>query len=419
MPLRSVRELSTGRYVAACVAVALVATAGVVFASSPSPRITPDSASYLTGAEKLAHDGTFADCAGPIALFAPGYSAALAPLVALGVDATDAARIVNALATLVLVLAAALLARGGGLSRTAALLVAIAVAAAYATLRDGALVWSEPLFCAILAALLVVVAGDGRGVTLRISARLAAAVVLSWALLLTRHSGLFVLPAVGVSAWLGSSGLRRRPTRTIALAVALVAAPALWWARNVHVDGSVFGQRSGSRYGALAVLRQLPDGVSSLALPNALPLALRLLVLIPLLAAAAHAFPATRGNARGRLAAWVLATAAVGYGAAVTVAAMRTVVDPIDTRLMSPLLVPGAVLVAIGVSGGSARPRLQRVLRVFALALVAALLVLAPGVVWRGHAADRSLANIPDDVRCAEWPTQYSGVEVGHARDPG
>ena len=45
--------------------------------------------------------------------------------------------------------------------------------------------------------------------------------------------------------------------------------------------------------------------------------------------------------------------------------------------------------------------------------------VRTPGVVWRGHAADRSLANIPDDVRCAEWATQYSGAEVGHARDPG
>ena len=101
---------------------------------------------------------------------------------------------------------------------------------------------------------------------------------------------------------------------------------------------------------------------------------------------------------------------------------MRTVVDPIDTRLMSPLLVPGAVLVAIGVSAGPTRIRADCRARSASvvLALVAAMLVLAPGVVWRGHTAERSLANVPDDVSCADWPAQYSGgAAVGLARDRG
>jgi hypothetical protein len=202
----------------------------------------------------------------------------------------------------------------------------------------------------------------------------------------------------------------------------LLAVPALWWARDLHVDGSVFGRRSGSSFGALEVLWQLPDGVSSLALPRALPLALRLVVLAGVLAAAALAFPASRRDARARVTVWVLSIAVVVYGLAVTGAAMRTVVDPIDTRLMSPLLVPGAVLVAISVSAGTAGlPRLlQSALRVVVLALVTALVVLAPGVVWRGHTAERSLANVPDDVSCADWPAQYSGgAAVGLARDPG
>jgi hypothetical protein len=416
-----VRELSTGRYAALCVAVAAVATAGVVFAGSPLPRLTPDSATYLTGAERLAHEGTFANCAGPIVLFAPGFSAAMAPLVALGIDATDAARVVNAFATLVLVVAAALLARAAGLSRNTCLFAAIAVAASYATLRDGPLAWSEPLFCAILGVLLVVVVDEGRGVAAHFSARAGAAAVLTWMLLLTRHSGLFVVPAIVAAAWLGSTELARRPARTAAFGLALVAVPALWWARNLHVDGSVFGQRSGSRFGALEVLWQFPDGVSSLALPRALPLALRLVVLAAVLVASALAFPASRTNTRARLTVWVLSIAVVVYGLAVTGAAMRTVVDPIDTRLMSPLLVPGAVLVSIGVSAGPAGlPRLQGALRAVALALVAALIVLAPGVVWRGHTAERSLANVTDDVSCADWPARYSGgAAVGVARDPG
>jgi hypothetical protein len=409
MPLRSARELSTGRFLAACVAVAAVAAVGVSIAASPLPRITPDSASYLTGAEMLADDGRFDSCDGPIAVFAPGYSAAMAPLVALGADAPDAARIVNALATVAIVLAAAALASAAGLSRRTCLVVAIAVAVAYATLRDGALAWSEPIFCAILGAVLVAVVGDGRGLPLRPSARLVAVAFLAWALLLTRHSGVFVVPALVAGAWLGSGGMPRRVLRAVAFTLALLAAPALWWSRNVHVEGDVFGRRSGSRFGVLEVLGQLPDGLSSIALPNDLPELLRLAVLVPVVLAAALAVPRSRGVTRARLTVAVLAIAAVVYGGAVTLAAMRTVVDPIDTRLMSPLLVPVAVLAAVGVGGPVSRwPRLERVLGGFALALVVAAALLAPGVVWRGHQAERTLATIPDDVSCAEWPASYS-----------
>ena len=421
MPLRSVREPSTGRYVAACVTVAAIATLGVVFAGSPLPRITPDSASYLTGAEKLAEDGRFESCTGPIAVFAPGFSAAMAPMVTLGADAPDAARIVNALATFVVVLAAAALAGAAVLSRRVCLLVTITVAVSYATLRDGALAWSEPLFCALLGGLLVSVVDGGRGLRMRLSPRLVGVVVLAWALLLTRHSGIFVVPAIVVGAWLGSRGVARRTLRVVAFTLALVAVPALWWARDVHVEGDAFGRRSGARFGALDVLGQLPDGLSSLTVPNALPLALRLVVLVPVVLAAALAYPRSRSAARTRLTVSVLGIAAVVYGVGVTLAAMHTVVDPIDTRLMSPLLVPVTVLVAIGVAGSSSVwPGLERVLGGLALVLLAAMTLLAPGVVWRGHQAERTLATIPDDVSCAEWPALYSGgAAIGLARDRG
>ncbi|HEX2428318.1 MAG TPA: hypothetical protein VHI53_10325 [Gaiellaceae bacterium] len=409
MPFRSARELSAGRFLAACTMVAAAAAVGVAVAGWPLPRITPDSASYLTGAEMLADDGRFDSCDGPIAVFAPGYSAAMAPLVALGADAPEAARIVNALATVAIVLAAAALAAAAGLSRRTCLVVAIAVAVAYATLRDGALAWSEPLFCAVLGAVLVAVVGDGRGLPLRLSARLVVVVVLAWALLLTRHSGIFVVPAVVAGAWLGSGSPPRRVLRIGAFTLALLVVPALWWARNVHVEGDAFGRRSDSRFGVLEVLGQLPDGLSSVALPDAVPEVLRLAVLVPVVLAAALAVPRSRGVTRARLTVAVLAIAAVVYGGAVTLAATRTVVDPIDTRLMSPLLVPVAALVAVGVAGPVSRwPRLERVLGGFALALVALTALLAPGVVWRGHQAERTLATIPDDVSCAEWPASYS-----------
>jgi hypothetical protein len=402
LPSVSLRD----RHTLVSLGLAFVAAVAVLFAASPLPRLTPDSASYLTGAEQIVERGRFDSCTGPITLFAPGFSAAMAPLVAAGLDAADAARLVNALATFALVLGAGFLARGAGLSGRVSVLVAIAVGVSYATLRDGALAWSEPLFCALLAWLLVVAIDRGRGVDVRLSARVAGVVFLAWALLLTRYSGVFLLPGVLVAAWLGTEG-PKRIARVGALAVACLAAPAAWWVRNVRIDGEPFGRRSESRFSALEVLRQLPDGLSSLALPHAAPLALRLIVLAPLLAATVLAWRRSAHEPRRRLAVAVLTTAAVVYTVAVTLAAMHTVVDPIDTRLLSPILAPLAVLVALGVL--SPRTWLERGLAGFALLVVAAMALLATGVAWRGHERERTLANIPEDVSCAEWPARYAG----------
>jgi hypothetical protein len=390
--------------------IALLASVAVAFAASPLPRVTPDSASYLTGAERIAESGRFASCVGPITLFAPGYSAAMAPLVAVGLAAPDAARIVNMLATLALVLGAGCLARAAGLSRTVSVIAALAVAVSYATLRNGALVWSEPLFCAILVWLLTLALDSGRGLDARFSTRLAAVLLLSWALLLTRHSGLFLLPAVVLAAWLGSSTSGRRGARVGAFSVALVAVPALWWIRNVHIDGEPFGRRSESRFSVLEILDQFPNGLSSLVLPNAFPVALRFAIAVPLVAAAVLAWRRAAELPRLRVGVAVLTAATVVYATAVTVAAMRTVVDPIDTRLLSPILVPMTVLVALGVS--ARQTRAERGLAGFALAVVATMTILAPGVAWRGHGAERTLATIPDDVSCADWPDRYSGGVV-------
>ena len=150
----------------------------------------------------------------------------------------------------------------GRLSRAVSVVVALAVAASYATLRNGALVWSEPLFCAILVWLLTLALGRGRGLELRVSPRLAGVLLLAWALLLTRHSGVFLLPAVVLAAWLGSASARhvaapaseRSPSRSWPY-------PPLWWARNVRIDGDPFGRRSESRFSVLEILEQFPDGL--------------------------------------------------------------------------------------------------------------------------------------------------------------
>lgn len=383
-------------------AAAVVSAALVAFAGSPLPRITPDSAAYLTGAERLAEEGEFSSCERAITEYAPGYSAALAVFITAGLDAPDGARLLNVFATLVLVLAAAALARTSGLGNTAASLVAVATAVVPATLRSGAAAWSEQTFCALLAVLLVAIVNNGRGLEVRFSARLALVLVVSWALLLTRYSGLFVVPAVVVAASLGSRGSSRRVFRIGAFVGGLLAVPALWYARNIEVGSGAFGSRSGSDFSVGEVLRQVPDGLSSIVLPIDVPVAVRIVAIVPVVIAAGLAF------ASFRLPAIVLGTAVAGYLVGVTYAATTTRLDPVDQRLLSPVFVAAAVLVALAVAGHarSVQPRLERILRAWAIALVACMVVIAPGVVWYLHDAERTLDfDLP--VTCAEWPSRY------------
>lgn len=383
-------------------AIATAAAVLVAFAASPLPRITPDSAAYLTGAERIAESGRYESCEREVTDYAPGYPVALAGLVVVSLDAPDAARVVNVLATAVLVLAAAALALAAGLGTRATLVVALVAAIAPVTLRNGAAAWSEPLFSALLVLLLLVALDAGRGLEVRFTRRLALVLALAWALLLVRYSGLFVVPALVVCAWLGTRGQPRRLVRVALFGGAVLAVPALWYARNVHAGTGPFGSRSGSRYSVLEVLGQVPDGLSSVLLPVDVPAAVRILVLLPLLLAAALAL---RSLATVPL---VLATTVAVYTLGVTVAAMRTLLDPVDARLLSPVLVPAAVLVALGVEAAGARPlsRLQRFLRAYAVAVVAVMALVAPGVAWYLHDAERALA-LDFPVDCADWPALY------------
>ncbi len=388
-------------------AIAAAAAVLVAFAASPLPRITPDAAIYLTGAEAIASSGEFAGCEREITEYAPGYSAAIAVFVLVGFDAPAASRIVNLLATAALVLASAALALAVGLGRIGVILVSLATAVAPVTLRNGAAAWSEPLFAALLAVLLVVIVNGGRGLEARISRRMAVVLVLSWALLMTRYSGLFVVPALVLATWLGSRATARRTLRVVAFAAGVLSVPALWYARNVSVGTGPFGSRSGSEYSFGEVLRQLPDGLSSIVLPVDVPLAIRLLALAPLALAAVLAFTPYR------LSSAVLGAVVAGYVIGVTYAASRTLLDPIDARLLSPIFVPAAVLVALGVTGRGTETLtgLRRGLRAWAVATVLFLTLLAPGVAWYLHDAERTL-DLDFPVTCADWPTRYDSLSA-------
>ena len=322
-----------------------------------------------------------------------------------GLDAPDGARIVSVLSTALLVVAASMLAQATGLGRRTAFVVALATVVAPVTLRNGAAVWSETVFSALLVLLLLAIVNSGRGLAVRASGRVAVVLALSWALLLTRYSGLFVVPAVVVAGWLGSRSLDRRALRVVALTGGVLVLPALWSLRNVHVGTGLYGSRSPSPYSILDVLWQVPDGLSSVGLPVDVPLVIRLAVLVPLVVAA------VLGVLRNRLPTTVLGVAVAGYVAGVAYAATRTSLDHVDARLLSPVLVPGAVLVAHGIASGSLELRVQRILRTYAAVVVGAMALIAPGVAWYLHDADRAV-ELDFPVSCADWPSRYDSLRA-------
>ena len=167
----------------------------------------------------------------------------------------------------------------------------------------------------------------------------------------------------------------------------------------------LYGSRSPSPYSILDVLGQVPDGLSSVALPVDVPLVVRLVVLAPLVAAA------ILGVLRHRLPTTVLGVAVAGYVAGVAYAATRTSLDHVDARLLSPVLVPGAVLVAHGIASGSLERRAQRILRTYAVAVVGAMALIAPGVAWYLHNADRAV-ELDFPVSCADWPSRYDSLNA-------
>jgi hypothetical protein len=231
--------------------------------------------------------------------------------------------------------------------------------------------------------------------------------VLAWALLLTRYSGLFVLPAFVLAAWLGSRSLPRRALRVGAFAVAVPAVPGLWYARNAAEDGRLFGSRSPSDDSVLDVLLQVPDGLSSILLPVDVPVAIRVAVLLLVVLVAAVSLRTLEAAPA------VLGTLVLVYVAGVAWSATRTVLDPVDARLLSPVFVPGAVLVALGATRLEVGNQLHRFLRAAAIAFLACMVAIAPGIVWYLHGADRAFV-LDFPVDCAEWPGSYE-PETGAA----
>lgn len=321
--------------------VLLVAVAAVVLVlvgTRQGPGLSPDSANYVSSARNLAAGrGLVNYSLRPLTVFPPGFPTTLALGDRLGVDPVDGARWLNALALGALVLLTYGLARRH-VRRTWLAVGAVAVLAfASPTFDIFTWAWSDPVFCLLVVGWLLtlesLVSRRGRAPSLIVLAALLASVAFAY-----RYASMTMLAAsvvvIVVASW--SDGLGATVRRTsLFLAVSLVL-PALIVARNL-TEGPAFGQRPSSRETIDGIVRGLvvsSRGVGALAVGA--------LVLLYVL----HRYQVQHGVAATGAPLLPLVVWTGTYVAYIVVTELKTGIDPINNRLLSPIFASTVVLLA-------------------------------------------------------------------------
>jgi len=364
-----------------------VAAAGVVLATVRfGIGLTPDSVVYVTGARSLADGAGYTGLGGgAIGAFPPGYSGVLCLFEWIGIDAIDAARWVSACSLVATVVLGYVLLRRHVTSPAVRLGGVVAVACSAVLLEVYSKALSEHLFVPVILAFIVV---SERVVERRGDLRLyAVLVVLSWAAFYLRYAGI-VTVAVGSLTVLGTNrpaGLGRALAHAASFAVAAVAAPLLWMARNIDATGDPMGPRADASASPFVNVKRVANELSQWVATDVAPPAVRAVALAAVgLAGIALILALARGRVavpRGWTKAVPLALFVATYVVYLVGSASIVAFAAINTRFLVPVFVPTIVLGAWLVDELLRVPRLRRVVTV-----VASVWVVL-GVAWFGGRA--------------------------------
>jgi hypothetical protein len=203
----------------------------------PGPGLDPDALSYMGAAESVVAHGTWriptaqwtsADSTAPLDHFPPGFSAALAPPVKLGMAPPQAARLVEALCAAITTLVLVLLVSGAS-TPLGGILLAVALFATPAMYEVHVSVLSEPLFLACLAlTLAAMTCAPHHPLRAGLPAALGA---------LTRYAGLSCVGAVAIWSLLQRAPLGVRIRRAIVATLPAVVLQGAWVLRTRHAAG--------------------------------------------------------------------------------------------------------------------------------------------------------------------------------------
>jgi hypothetical protein len=196
------------------------------------PGLDPDALSYLGAAESVAAHGTYqiptakwtsADSTAPLAHFPPGYSTILALPVRLGMEPTQAARLVQATSAFIAIFTLVLLV-SAATSPLAGIMLAIALFAMTSMHEVHASVLSEPLYLACMSLVLaaMVYAPDRP-----LRAGIPAAVGV-----MTRYAGASLVGAVALWAFVQPGTWMQRMRRAALAVLPAVVLQGIWVIRT-------------------------------------------------------------------------------------------------------------------------------------------------------------------------------------------
>lgn len=329
------------------------------------PGVSPDSAGYLLCAESLIKGEGFASINDPDYVYWPPlYPMTLAGVRWLGhgaLNALDAARGLNAVLFGLIVLQSGLLLRRHVESDRLALVGSLVPLVASPLLHVSVFVWSEPLFISLTLTFLVVATWGGDRTSLRRAALLGSIAGLA---ALTRYIGVSLI-ATGVVI-LTLDGVRRlagvrskASVRAIALSVSIFVVSssiplALWFARNYAVAKTLTGVRfstlrdlwSNVHISAMVLLKWISPATIP-PVPAVIVLGLLVLGMLLVLFGPRRRSGSDAASPRAGVEARPFALAAFAFIYVAWLAASASLLhfDIINDRLLSPVYVPGLILV--------------------------------------------------------------------------
>jgi 4-amino-4-deoxy-L-arabinose transferase-like glycosyltransferase len=334
---------------------AILGGALLLWATQRAPGLSPDSLKYLLLAHSLSSGLGFQLFGEPMTQYPPGYPALLALVGAVGASSLARASMLQAAVfSINAVLVAAAATRGGKGTSWAGPVAVVLFVASPGILTLHAMVWSEPAFIALALGTAILLserlAGAGRW------ALIGAGVCLALALLM-RYAGIALVPAAVATVLLWKrTPLRARMADAAGLAAMALAPLAVCLARNAIGAGSSTSREWAFHPNSFDDLSQLVqtstqvwgvDVYSGWVVLALLPLASWAIAGGRLAWAVSRRGWGREDPSAANALEGFLVLAGASYAGLLVISICFLVADmPFDSRLLSPLLVFGVVLVA-------------------------------------------------------------------------
>ena len=375
--------------------------------------VSPDSVAYVRAAHSWSSTGELRLFDGtPLTVFPPGLPIALGLLELVGLKANTAALTFNCLALIANGMVIHRLATAILPSRRSALFAVAWVMFSLSTVSVHAMLWTEPVFNLLVNLSLLALTQIIRDKSVRfwtVCLVVAVSIACVW-----RYAGVALLPTVSATIWYAHT-LHGRPRRAVRRVAGITGMCALGLLstilNNLRSGAGPLGPRGHSLSDPLGVLGQLPSGVGGLVInswsvPSATLTVIGVATLAPVLGVASG-WLHRRAFDEHPTAIPLLIWSAV-YTAFLTASEFLTTIDPIDQRLLSPL-VPAATVIIVLMVRDTSLAATRRAL-VSAVAYCHLILIGLTSSLWVLGAHESGIGLNAVDLTDAEWVTTVASL---------